>query len=256
MNDNNGETRTLRSRKKERTRESILSAAEDIFASKNYDEVLIDEIAERAFVSRATLYNYFRNGKEDILFAVGNRVYKRTNEDMIRLLPQNISGKEQVLFYCNRLMEIYNTNSIILKISREFYRLLTRRNIIADDLIKTVVDNLGKDIFVRIFENPSIIEESDLEDKFDEPYLFEYFLQAYVSANLWLTAIRKGKEDGSIKNTNEDAQISQYVNILMNGLVYEMELRPEGLSRIGSTPELYASNTVALIRHFLETDMS
>src|SRR5688572_13070848 len=48
-----------RQRKKEATRESIIQSAITLFKEKGYHKTSMDEIAEKADVSKPTLYNYF-----------------------------------------------------------------------------------------------------------------------------------------------------------------------------------------------------
>lgn len=57
---------TLRERKRELTRDALFEAAVALFVERGYDETTMDEIAERAMVSRATAFNYFPR-KEDLL---------------------------------------------------------------------------------------------------------------------------------------------------------------------------------------------
>lgn len=49
----------LRERNKQRVRERILAAASELFRSVGYDQTTMDQIAERAEISRGTLFNYF-----------------------------------------------------------------------------------------------------------------------------------------------------------------------------------------------------
>src|SRR5689334_767490 len=49
----------LRERNKQRTRENILATAISLFEEKGYEQTTMDMIAEKAEVSRATLFNYF-----------------------------------------------------------------------------------------------------------------------------------------------------------------------------------------------------
>ena len=58
----------LRSRKKGKTRLAIENAALDLFAEKGYEQTTVDEIAERAEVSKATFFRYF-NAKADVIFS-------------------------------------------------------------------------------------------------------------------------------------------------------------------------------------------
>lgn len=56
-----------RERKKQETRERILDSAIALFAAHGYDSTTMEQIGERADVSRATVFNYFAR-KEDIVF--------------------------------------------------------------------------------------------------------------------------------------------------------------------------------------------
>jgi AcrR family transcriptional regulator len=58
---------SLRSRKKQRTRQEIADAALMLFASEGFDAVTVAEIADAAEVSEQTVYNYFKT-KESLVF--------------------------------------------------------------------------------------------------------------------------------------------------------------------------------------------
>ncbi len=62
-------------------RHDILKASRRLFKEKGYDDTMIDDVAEKAGISKATLYNYFPN-KESLL--VG------TMDDQIAALHQYI----------------------------------------------------------------------------------------------------------------------------------------------------------------------
>jgi AcrR family transcriptional regulator len=59
---------TLRERKKAATRAQILEAAQELFVERGYESTTMDEVAVRADVSRATVFNYFPR-KEAFLLA-------------------------------------------------------------------------------------------------------------------------------------------------------------------------------------------
>jgi AcrR family transcriptional regulator len=58
----------LRERKKQRTRETIVAVALELFAERGYQHTTVAEIAEAAEVSKATVFAYFPS-KEEIVFA-------------------------------------------------------------------------------------------------------------------------------------------------------------------------------------------
>jgi AcrR family transcriptional regulator len=63
----------LRSRKKERTRRAIEDAAPDLFAEQGYEATTVDQIAERAEVSKATFFRYFATKGEVIFGSAADR---------------------------------------------------------------------------------------------------------------------------------------------------------------------------------------
>jgi len=87
-----------RERERQRRQRAMLQAAQSVFAEKGYEQATLDEIAERAEFGKGTLYNYFENGKEGLLFAIFDEVYDDLHE-MIRSTfgdgaPQDHSFRE------------------------------------------------------------------------------------------------------------------------------------------------------------------
>jgi len=54
---------------------AMLNAAKELFAEKGYAGATLEEIALRAEFGKGTLYNYFPDGKEQILLAIFDQVY-------------------------------------------------------------------------------------------------------------------------------------------------------------------------------------
>ena len=58
---------SLRDRKRERTRQALITAAAELFEHQGYDETTVAEIAAAADIGTRTFFGYFAS-KEDILF--------------------------------------------------------------------------------------------------------------------------------------------------------------------------------------------
>jgi len=71
----------LRERNKQRVMERIISAASELFKKSGYHLATMDDIAEKAEISRATLFNYFPT-KEALLLPWGQEIMEQ------RILPQ------------------------------------------------------------------------------------------------------------------------------------------------------------------------
>jgi AcrR family transcriptional regulator len=59
-------------REKQQRREEIIQAAEKVFFSRGFEKATMDDIAERAELSKGTLYLYFKS-KEDLHMAVARK---------------------------------------------------------------------------------------------------------------------------------------------------------------------------------------
>ena len=60
---------TLRERKKQRTRESLLRVAIELFTDRGYEQTTVDDIADAVGVSQRTFFRYFA-GKEEAALAL------------------------------------------------------------------------------------------------------------------------------------------------------------------------------------------
>lgn len=86
----------LKKKEKENRRKYILAAAQKLFLSKNYDDVLMNDIANEIGVNKATLYYYFKN-KEALYFAVVLRGVRILVEMVKNKLKKGNTGFEKIV---------------------------------------------------------------------------------------------------------------------------------------------------------------
>jgi len=77
------------------SRKRILKASRKLFSQKGYEETMMEDIANKAEVSKATIYNYFPN-KESLLIGTANEVLDRV-EAMVKSDNTDCKNSEQKL---------------------------------------------------------------------------------------------------------------------------------------------------------------
>jgi AcrR family transcriptional regulator len=92
MSDSPDASLSRRERERRMRRRAMLDAAKAVFAEKGYAQATLDEIANRAEFGKGTLYNYFEDGKEGLLFAIFDEAYDDLHE-MIRTTFEKAPGE-------------------------------------------------------------------------------------------------------------------------------------------------------------------
>jgi AcrR family transcriptional regulator len=107
-------------------KEQILQAAEQVFARKGYHDSTISDVARRAKVSDATIYEYF-SSKEDLLFSLPGETARRGKENLDQVLPFIRSHADKIRAFVYNHLSFYQTHPdyasvalLILKPNRKF----------------------------------------------------------------------------------------------------------------------------------------
>jgi len=105
---------------------AILSAAQHIFAKKGFQVATVSDIAKKARVSEATIYEYF-SSKEELLFSIPAETIKEYHEKNREILPHIQGAANKLRFLIHRHLSLYADNPdyatvvmLILKGSRNF----------------------------------------------------------------------------------------------------------------------------------------
>ena len=95
-------------REKLQRRNDIIDAAEKVLFSRGFESATMDEIAERAELSKGTLYLYFKS-KEDLQFAI----FMRGFDILMKMMKENLSPDSNGY---QRLLELADS---FIRFSRE-----------------------------------------------------------------------------------------------------------------------------------------
>ena len=118
--DGNSEEISKKERKIQRTKNIILDAAKELFSEKGFDFVTMEEIADLAALSRATLYNYFKT-KEEIYYNIGISKLEIWNEQFESLDTSNYSGEQLVLYFTENLVRDILEVPLYSRLLRRFF---------------------------------------------------------------------------------------------------------------------------------------
>ena len=109
----------IRSERKRRRREEnkkfILKAAERVFARKGYGTTTVDDIAEEAQFSKATLYKYFRSKGEIFLEVILNS-FEEAHQKIEKIFLQSIRAEEKLMKLIHYIASYYHKKKNISRI--------------------------------------------------------------------------------------------------------------------------------------------
>ncbi len=222
-----------RERKTQKTRETLLESAKSLFKEKDFDAIKMEEISERADLSRTTLYNHFKS-KEDIYFEIGVKELQIITETQEGLINSEETGLKQLLSLSKNILETQLKEPLMNEITRKY--LILNKN--------------AKTPAHIILEKPN--EGKEVEDP-DSLQLANYLAAMRKFEKNWQVVIANGQKDGTINHQilNRD-QLIHYLFLTLLGIIDRVQLERIALEKVKLTPELILKATLELIRKELE----
>jgi len=118
----------------ELTRRKILEAASEVFGKKGFGGATIAEIAGKAGIAEASIYQYFK-GKEDLLLSVPGKWFDELAVELERVFAGDLTPSERLLYLLRRWAldfqtKEWETRVLILELYRNpaFYNSEAYRN--------------------------------------------------------------------------------------------------------------------------------
>lgn len=105
---------TRKERERETRRREIIDAAEELFATRGFENTTMEEIAEKAEFGKPTLYSYFK-GKDEILFRVHMRRHGTKVASFREAIEKEITGYEKLRALGVAYFRFYKANPEYLR---------------------------------------------------------------------------------------------------------------------------------------------
>lgn len=197
----NNDMTNRRELNKIKSRKKILRASRKLFSQKGYEETMMEDIAVKAEVSRATIYNYFAN-KESLLIGIADEHLERIrdlldkelkdvekSETKLRLVLDEfiVSSVEYLslsrrISYLNSVEDspLFRTREDMVDILRELIIEAQRENSFRHDAsVEDIVDMVMGVYLIALFEWSHIDEYTPqfLQEKVD--HFFELMLSPF-----------------------------------------------------------------------------
>ncbi len=197
----------------------ILEAAYQLFVEQGFEEVSIQEIADRADVAKGTFYLYFRDKeelKECVITQKSNELFQRALNAVQQTNIRDFEG--QIIFIIDYIMDVLSQNKEALKlISKNLsFGVLNRKmnTMFTDekaDIVQILISAAEKNniqlknpriLLFMIIELASstcfscILESEPLEMSVFKPYLFDAIRQLIRSQEIQPQPVNKPSRDG------------------------------------------------------------
>jgi AcrR family transcriptional regulator len=133
----------------EERKDQIMTAAEEVFTHKGFDEARMDDIAEETGLSKGTLYLYFKS-KDDLIIAILDRIFQREFRAIENIDLSSMSATEAIWLFTDR---VTNDIKIFLRLMPIAYEFLAMdfRNKIVQKALKMHI-NRSMDIFLPVIQ--------------------------------------------------------------------------------------------------------
>ena len=128
----------------------ILTAAEDVFTEKGFDQARMEDIAEQTGLSKGTLYLYFKS-KDDLIIAILDRLFQLEFRQMEKLVVSDKSARQCVEEFSDLATRDISAMLRLMPIAYEFLALAFRNKYVQHALKQYL--NRYLDILIPIIQH-------------------------------------------------------------------------------------------------------
>ena len=208
-----------RQQKKERMRNIIIQAAQEAFTEQPYDNINMDQIAEKALLSRATLYNYF-DTKETLYLEVGTKTWREMQQQIPPLIANDPTGMDKIM----RLAPIGFYGVLENPLGYNILRKFMENNNQAESPIEQKYEKHTQEELEKLPNNSDTIQ-------------LRYFHELQKYEQIWVEIIQQGQQDGTIRDDIPPIHLSQITFMYFSGMLEQLVLQRDVLRYINLPTE-------------------
>jgi TetR/AcrR family transcriptional regulator len=220
-----------REREKKQRQHDIIIAAEKLFFSKGYDEVSMNDIAQKVELSKATLYLYFQN-KKSLFFAIVLRGTKILNSIIREAVNKEEKGIDKVSAYRNAYNEFtwdYPDYIQIYNYFRSGRFDLDKENTKTGKKAKTHIDSI------------SYVMECESE-------ILKLRKERF---SILCNSVQRGLDDGSIRQDLDPVEVAILLSAITKSLSNLPTDHMHALENRGINCETYFNDVGDLVQHMI-----
>jgi len=200
-------------REKLRRREEILDAAEKVFFSRGIENSTMDDVAEKAELSKGTLYLYFKS-KEDIHWAITHRGIIDLRIHMEKIVDPEKNAIENLLIIAEAFIKFTRTkkqlaNSIIFFEGCDIHRLNIDHGQLRDSFLNDSPIHLVTEFVEKGIQQDLIRDDIPVD-------ILSHILWSQLIGVLQVTGRKKELFD--LVNITQEELIENHFKIVLNGI--------------------------------------
>jgi TetR/AcrR family transcriptional regulator len=205
-------------REKEHRRQSIIDAAENLFFTKGYDNVSLNEIAKELHLGRSTLYLYFEN-KEELFFAIvlhGALILNKLIHDEVKkvntALEKLASFRRAYYAFAKEYPNYLKSYNYLLSGRFDLNNLEQ-----SEYKIESIAQSKYYDEYKKLLDGT--MDHNFLIPKFTAAeYLNEIMVLRSEMLNILCKAIEQGKSEGTIRPDVNSAEATVLLTLIANSI--------------------------------------
>ena len=206
-------------REKELRRQQIIDAAEKVIFANGLEQATMDEIAEKAELSKGTLYLYFRN-KNELYMAICERGSNMLNSCFAKIFTGNYTGLELIRLMGETYLSFVRNNPDYFRAFKHYESLNDAKELEESPMAHTCEDNMREAMTYMIRALQIGMQDGTINDSYDPK---ELALMIWASTR-GITMISHTRQTGHHFKVLDEMQINMdsifenFLNLIGTGI--------------------------------------